>query len=469
MAFSQADYGVAMRVLMVTPMLPYPQAVNAGSLVMHAQLAALADRHDVTLATLAGPDPAEWEGLNYLRAAGIDVKTVWRPKPSDIVRRWEWLASLAGPDPAEWEALDHLQAAGIDIQGVWHPNASSIRRWKRRLRLASYWLCGRYPLRTLQFWEPEMQRLLDCLLAETPFDLVQVEDNAMGSYSYRTQTPIVLTEHEVRLPSPSDPYGRWKASRVQRVLNKAERRRWRRYQPAVWRRFDRIQVFTPRDAGAIQTMAPELASRVRVNPFGVELLVKADPSREEKDTAVFVGGFCHQPNVEAALWLGNDIMPLLRKLRPGIRLIIVGSYPTKAVQALASDDIVVTGRVPAVEPFLERAAVVLVPMRTGGGMRLKVLQAMAMGKAIVTTPLGAEGLAVPGCQPPLVIAEDAYGIASATAALLSADEDRRALGRRACAFVTEHHSWPAYRERLEAIYAELRPIGSMEGRREMVV
>ena len=453
---------------MVTPMLPHPQAVNAGPLVMHAQLAALAAHHEVTLATLAGPDPAEWDALKRLQASGIDVKAVWRPKPSAIVRRWQWLASLAGPDPAEWDAFDDLRAPDFDGEGIWRPNASSIRRWKRRLRLASCWLFGRHPLRALQFWEPEMQRLLDRLLAETPFDLVQVEDNAMGSYIYRTQTPTVLTEHEVRLPSPIDRYGRWRTSCVQRVLNDAERRRWRGYQPAVWRRFDRIQVFTRRDAAAIETMAPEVASRVRVNPFGVEPLVKADPSREEKDTVVFVGGFCHQPNVEAAVWLGNDIMPLLRTLRPGIRLIIVGSYPTKAVQALASDDIVVTGRVPAVEPFLERAAVVLLPMCTGGGMRLKVLQAMAMGKAIVTTPLGAEGLAVPGCQPPLVIAEDAYGIASTTAALLSADEDRRALGRRACAFVTEHHSWSAYSKRLEAIYAELHPIGSMKSRHEMV-
>ena len=453
---------------MVTPMLPHRQAVNAGPLVMHAQLAALAAHHDVTLATLAGPDPAEWDALERLQASGIDVKAVWRPKPSAIVRRWQWLASLAGPDPAEWDALDDLQAPGVDGKDICRPNASSIRRWKRRLRLASYWLSGRYPLRTLQFWEPEMQRLLDRLLAETPFDLVQVEDNAMGSYIYRTQRPTVLTEHEVRLPSPTDPHDQRQASCMQRALNEVERLRWRGYQRAVWRRFDRIQVFTQRDAAAIQTIAPELSSRVRVNPFGVEPLIKADPSREEKDTAVFVGGFCHPPNVEAALWLGNDIMPLLRTLRPGIRLIIVGSYPTKAIQALANDDIVVTGRVPAVEPFLERAAIVLVPIRTGGGMRLKVLQAMAMGKAIVTTPLGAEGLAVPGCQLPLVIAQDADGIAIATADLLSADEDRRSIGLRACAFVSEHHSWSAYRERLEAIYAELQPSGPMKGHHEMV-
>ena len=177
---------------------------------------------------------------------------------------------------------------------------------------------------------------------------------------------------------------------------------------------------------------------------------------------VFVGGFGHSPNVDAALWLGAEIMPLLRAIRSGVRLIIVGSCPTKAVHALASDDIVVTGRVPAVEPFLERAAVVLAPLRTGGGMRVKVLQAMALGKAVVTTPVGAEGIAVAGCQPPLAIANSAEELARATATLLAAHDMRRALGHGARAYVTEHFSWAAYGRRLEEMYAELQSMGSVK-------
>ena len=92
-------------------------------------------------------------------------------------------------------------------------------------------------------------------------------------------------------------------------------------------------------------------------------------------------------------------------------------------------------------------------------MRMKVLQAMAMGKAVVTTPRGAEGLAIEGCQPPLAVAEDAEGIADAAATLLASVEARRSLGRRARAFVAEHYSPPAYARRLEAVYAELQPIG----------
>jgi glycosyltransferase involved in cell wall biosynthesis len=302
-----------------------------------------------------------------------------------------------------------------------------------------------------------MQRLLDQLLSEQQFDLLQVEDNAMGNYRYRTQIPSVLTEHEVRSPSRPGYENLWKQISIQRALSRGEESRWQEYQPNVWHRFNRIQVFTPRDAAVIGIMAPELADRVRINPFGVKIPAAADPKREEPDTVLFIGGFGHPPNVDAALWLGAEIMPALRTLRPGIRLTIVGSYPTGAVRALACDDITVTGRVSEVESYLERAAVVLAPLRLGGGMRVKVLQAMGMGKAVVTTPLGAEGLTGAGKHPPLAIAEDAEGIARAASALLGEEETRRALGQRARAYVKTHYSWSAYGQRIEAIYAELYP------------
>jgi glycosyltransferase involved in cell wall biosynthesis len=171
-------------------------------------------------------------------------------------------------------------------------------------------------------------------------------------------------------------------------------------------------------------------------------------------TVVFAGGFSHPPNVDAALWLGREIMPLLCELHPGIQLTLVGSYPPDEVQTLAGDDIVVTGRVPEIEPYLERAALVLAPVRIGGGMRTKVLQGMGMGKVVVTTPLGAEGLTGPS-EPPLVVAADAYAFARETARLLTSDGERRALGHRARSFVAEHYSAAAYVRRLELVYAEL--------------
>lgn len=243
--------------------------------------------------------------------------------------------------------------------------------------------------------------------------------------------------------------------RIGKAISNADARRWRRYQPRVWKGFDRIQVFTNRDALVIRSMATELFSRVRVNPFGVNLPEEADHSLERSDTVMFMGMFLHPANVDAALWIANDIMPLLLRRRPGVRLWIVGGQAPEIVRSLAAEDIAVRGYVPELRPLLEQAGVVLAPVRVGGGMRMKVLEAMALGKAVVTTPLGAEGLSFGEELPPIRISECAEGLANATAELLESQESRRELGCRARFFVREHHSWPTYIRRLDATYAEL--------------
>jgi glycosyltransferase involved in cell wall biosynthesis len=203
-------------------------------------------------------------------------------------------------------------------------------------------------------------------------------------------------------------------------------------------------------------MAPDLVKRVRVNPFGLEIPALSDFEAQEQNTILFVGNFTHAPNVDAALWLGNEIMPLLRDIRPGIQLCLIGIYPPPEVKALASNDILVTGPVPEIEPYFARATLVVAPVRIGGGMRMKVLQSMALGKAIVTTSRGADGLAVDGRRPPLVTADDTSGFAQAIIQLLSDENARRELGRQARAYVEANFSARAYANRIEAIYAEMQ-------------
>ena len=291
--------------------------------------------------------------------------------------------------------------------------------------------------------------------AVLPLDVVAVEDNAMGVYRYRTQTPIVLTEHEVRRPRPFDWRSILQTRDVGRLIAELDWQRWRSYQKRVWEAGDRIQVFTPRDAHAIQEVAPELAGRLRVNPFGIDLPARSKFEREDGESLRFVGNYTHQPNVDAAVWLGREIMPQIWARSPGARLTLVGIYPPQPVQALACKRIEVTGAVPELEPYLERCSVVLAPVRIGGGMRMKVLQAMAHGKAVITTRRGADGLRAEGCRPPLVIAEQPEAIASEVEVLLHHPEERRELGDRARAYVEKHYSAQAYTRRLEAVYSEV--------------
>lgn len=393
-----------MRILLLTPMPPRREAPGAIPLVFDALVTGLRERHSVTLVTVVGDEPGEAQAAEAVKRSGLEVHVVDRRRPAGLARQ------------------------------------------RRRLRLAATWARGRYPWRTVWFADPAIQQTLDSLTSAREFDLIAVEDDSMGVFRLPAGLPAVLTEHEVQSPHTHE--------RPRGVIRGADRRRWPRYQAAVWRRFDRIQVFTPRDEGLVVQLAPDCRDRVRVNPFGVALPPPADPAREVPDELLFTGNFTHPPNVDAAVWLAREIMPRVRAERPGATLRIVGRSAPEEVRALAGDGVEFVGEVATILPELESAGAVLAPVRIGGGMRMKVLHALASGKAVVTTVRGAEGLLLENEEPPLVIADDAETIAAATARLLGDVAARHALGEQARAFVTRRHSPEAYGARLEKIYAE---------------
>lgn len=399
-----------MRILMIAPMPPQPQPSNGVPLVTLALLHGLSQHHDVTLATLAGPDVAEHQAVQQLTNEGFRVHAVLR----------------------------HAGQQRVQIG----------------LRMAGSVLGGTEPLRSGWYWDARFQRLITQLLTTNNFDIVQLDDNALGAYTFATQRPIVMTEHEVRRPRPIN----WRALRTAGLMpgiwREEQWRRWAGYQRRVWRRAQRLVVFTQEDAQAMTGILPAIASRVRVNPFGLVLPGQANPTLEVPNTLLFVGGYSHYPNCDAAIWLAREIMPLVRSLRPGVQLRLIGDAPPPELQALASDDVIVAGRVPQIEPWIERASLVLAPVRIGGGMRTKVLQAMAMGKSVVSTSLGALGLqrSVP---PPLAIANTAMDMANIIVRLLEDAEQRQRLGQQARAFVQQYHSAEAYARRMEYIYSEL--------------
>jgi glycosyltransferase involved in cell wall biosynthesis len=403
-----------MKILLVTPMPPRPQAPGAIPLVLYAELIGLMECHQVSLITVAGLEPGEEEAVEQLRLLQIPLYVAWRKK----------------------------------VHG--------IKKWRRRWRMASAWLAGKIPWRTIWFWEPELQNILNNLLANNDYDLIIVEDNAMGIYTYRSSFPLFFTEHEVRRPRSINWAGLRQKKILQWAFSELDWMRWRRYQANTWKKFDRIQTFSDRDADAIRSLQPELTPRVQVNPFGIALPVPADPTRQDDKIILFVGNFTHPPNVDAALWLDREIMPVLRNLCPRVSLVLIGIYPPREILRIAKGDIRVIGPVNDIEPFFEQAAVVVAPIRTGGGMRMKVLHAMAMGKAVVTTPRGAAGLAVDGISTPVIVADEADNFARAIADLLTNREKRIELGSQARNFVEAHFSAQAYARRIETIYEEMK-------------
>jgi polysaccharide biosynthesis protein PslH len=182
------------------------------------------------------------------------------------------------------------------------------------------------------------------------------------------------------------------------------------------------------DANAARTLLG--AKKVHVVPNGVDtgyFLPSAMPI--EAGSLLFTGRMNYAPNVDAARFFALEILPLVRAVVPHARFHIVGADPAPEVSALASESVVVHGRVEDVRPYLANSNVVVVPVRAGGGTRLKVLEAAASAKAIVSTRLGVEGLAFNGGE--IVIADQPQAFADATIALLEDDQRCGELGARA--------------------------------------
>lgn len=405
-----------MRVLLVVPVPPQEEGGGAIPVLLYAELQGLRRRHEVTVVTAVGDEAGEAEAAKKL-GEQVEVRVADRRRPPP-----------------------------------------GIARRRRQLRMAARWGRGGWPWRTVWYADPAIQREIDRVAADREFDVIAIEDSAMSAFRYPAGVPTVFTHHEVLRPRPVDwrpgPPRRWPGW----AFGELDWRRWRRFQRQAWNRFDLVQVFSQRDADSIAALAPEASKRVRVDPFGLVLPPAADPAREVAGTILFVGAFHHPPNRDAALWLAREILPAVREKAPGARLRIVGSAPPPQVLELAGPHVEVVADAPSVVPHLEEAAVVMAPVRTGGGMRMKVLQAMAAGKAVVTTTRGTEGYTGFGEEPPLAVADSEGEIAAATAALLADDEARRRLGESARGFAERHHSPEAWAERQTAVFEEARAI-----------
>jgi glycosyltransferase involved in cell wall biosynthesis len=194
---------------------------------------------------------------------------------------------------------------------------------------------------------------------------------------------------------------------------------------------------------------------------GIELPERpSDPVGGHPPSVLFLGSFVHPPNVEAATRLARAVMPAVRARVPAAVLELVGDAPPAEVRALAGDGVVVTGRVPDVRPYLDRAAVVAAPLRLGGGMRVKVLESLAAGKALVATPRALSGLdVVPGTH--ALVGETDAQLSEAIADLLEDPERRRRVGVAAREWAGEHLAWQraaaAYDDLYRSLLAESAP------------
>ncbi len=315
-----------------------------------------------------------------------------------------------------------------------------------------------------RFYSPQYAARLQVLLAAEPYDLVQIESLEMATY-----LPVIKASQ----PAARVIYDSFNAEYdLQRSIYEAERRELKRLPGAIysliqWQRLvrferqvcetvDHVIAVSEADAAAFERLAPRCP--VAVVPNGIDAAPYAhdDSSLDLGPAAlVFTGSMGYRPNVDAALWFADDILPRIRAAAPEARFFIVGSQPHPRLQPLRErDDVEITGWVPDVKPFLHAAAVFVVPLRMGSGTRLKILQAMAAGRAVVSTTLGAQGLdAQDGVA--LRLADSATEFARQVVALLGAPDQRQSLGRAGAALVAQQYDWSVIVPRLLDVYRRL--------------
>jgi polysaccharide biosynthesis protein PslH len=283
----------------------------------------------------------------------------------------------------------------------------------------------------------EYASALERLLATWRPDVVEVHLQAMAQYvdaPARRNLPVILVDH--------DPPSVWARDLLettngpQRLARRLEVAVWERYERATRHRFDAIVLFTERDLAPAGRTARG-ASLVRI-PLAVEVPPRpSDPRGSDPPTILFVGAFNHLPNIDAALRLGEKIFPRVLARAPEARLALVGHEPEDEVRALARGAVSVHASVPDVTPYLEQAAIVVAPIRLGGGMRLKVLEALAAGKAVVASSLAAEGIAAHAGEH-FLLADDDDDLIEALIALLRNPRRRVELGRGARAWAEQN-------------------------------
>ena len=295
------------------------------------------------------------------------------------------------------------------------------------------------PYAVTKFTDPKVVQWLRESLPGGCFD-VAVCDFLSASLNFPAQLPLacVLFQHNVE-SSLWARMAKTETNPIRKVSYKIEAGKMARYERETLRRFHHVIAVSETDKQQMLAMDPTCS--ISVVPTGVDTeKYQVFPSASgEPPRIVFTGSMDWEPNIDAMEWFCRDIWPTIVRQFPQAKFQIVGRKPHARVKQLASPTVEVTGTVPSVSDYLRDAAVVIVPLRIGGGTRLKIFEAMAMGKALVSTTIGAEGLDVSSGEN-CILADDPSSFGDSILTLLS-DVQLRRKYEKAAAALAARYDW----------------------------
>jgi sugar transferase (PEP-CTERM/EpsH1 system associated) len=388
-----------MRILVLSPVLPHPPTWGFVTRV-YQFLRLLASRHSVSLLTYSDGEHAE--DLAALRSICADVHSVPIERPN---KRLGQAMSLFSPMSYQWRS--HYSA--------------------------------------------RMQQQLTALTTGQPFDVIQVESSQVACFDFDRRAVLVIDEHNIEYELLYRAF-LTESSTLRRAYNWVEFRKFRREEISAWRRASGVATTSAREAEIIRGIVNRPARTV---PNGVDVeYFSAGREPVDPNAIVMTGLMKYRPNVDAAVYFVREVLPRIVAVRPGLVFYVVGGEPSEEVKQLAGPNVVVTGTVPDVRPYVRKAAVFVVPLRMGSGTRLKVLEGLSMEKAMVSTSLGCEGIDVEHNRH-LLIADDASAFAAAVLRLLDDPGLATTLATAGRDLVEARYRWESVVSELESFYGEL--------------
>jgi len=362
-----------------------------------------------------------------------------------------------------FNASDEFQQQSLEVtrtyckQVITFPDLDFLDAKRKRLLQARSLLSTRSFEHLLMVRRREFRAQLQALIATDAFDIVQIEFAQMAAFQFRAEKNLrfrtVLDEHNIeydivrRTADAEAPLSR-------RLYSAVDWRKLRREERGAWRRMDGVAVTSERDAGVLRQLEPD--TNLTVIPNGVDV-TEFQPSHTagapQPADLLFFGAMNYYPNRQGITHFIEQTWPLILARRPSTKLWIVGPGADDLTKFRGAN-IEVTGFVDEIGPYIDRAAAVIVPLHLGGGTRLKIVEAMAKGKAIVSTRIGAEGIDVISGQHAL-LADESGAFADQVLRVLEDPELAARLGSAARELAVDRYGWPAVTSRLERFYEEL--------------
>jgi polysaccharide biosynthesis protein PslH len=321
------------------------------------------------------------------------------------------------------------------------------------------------PYRVLLYSSSEFAAEVRTTYAEESFDLVFSEHPYLAQHIPPGAKCVIAQKDEMMatiLKRTAE-----SGSFIMRLYARTQWKKMWKYEIDLYRRYGVFIAISREDQKLVNDLVPGIKIPYISNGVDTDFY---SPHNEHEDenglNIVFTGVYSYYPNEQGALFFVQEILPLIRIQYPAIRFFVVGKEPPQSVRNMSSDpSITVTGLVADIRPYIQRASVVVVPLLIGGGTRNKILEAMAMGKAIVSTSIGAEGLEVHNGKD-ILIADSPQDFANSVMNLLADKEKRRALGNCAREMVLRDYRWEAVGTTLDSFIREF--VEEKKGKKDSV-